>query len=176
MKIMGFAGWSGSGKTTLIEKVIQALRARGLVVSLIKHGHHNAEFDVPGKDSYRHRQAGCQEVLMSSGRRWALIHELRGAPEPRVEDLIARLSPCDVVLVEGYKNAPFPKVEVHRPSVGKPLIYPGNSHVVAIATDVPVEAPMPRFDINDPAAVAEFVIEYLDLQSSGDSRPSGERS
>lgn len=164
MKIMGFAGWSGSGKTTLIEQVVGVLRARGLVVSLIKHGHHNAEFDVPGKDSYRHRQAGCQEVLMSSGRRWALIHELRGAPEPGLEQLLSRLSPCDVVLIEGFKGVAFPKIEVHRPSLGKPLIHPGNPHVIAIASDVPIETPLPCFDLNDPAAIADFIIERLGLQ------------
>ena len=115
MRIFGFAGWSGSGKTTLIEQVIPRLVARGLAVSLIKHAHHRFEIDQPGKDSYRHREAGCSEVLITSGTRWALMHELRGEPELSLEDALARLSPCDLLLVEGYKAFPIPKIEIWRP-------------------------------------------------------------
>ena len=114
MKIFGFAGWSGSGKTTLIEKLIPLFVRRGLTVSLIKHAHHAFDVDQPGKDSYRHRHAGCSEVLVTSSRRWALVHELRGAPEPGFAELIERVSPCDLLLVEGFKHAPIPKLEVWR--------------------------------------------------------------
>ena len=137
MRVFGFAGWSGSGKTTLIERMIPVLVARGQRVSLVKHAHHEFDVDQPGKDSYRHRQAGATEVLVSSDARWALMHELRGAPEMSLKAAIERLLPCDIVLVEGYKSEPIPKLEVHRPSVGKPLIHPGDVHVVALATDEP---------------------------------------
>src|SRR5918994_6629869 len=112
MKVIGIAGYSGSGKTTLIEKVIPVLVRAGLRVSLIKHAHHEFDIDQPGKDSYRHRHAGCAEVLITSSRRWALIHELRGAPEPLLSEQVKHLSPCDLLLVEGYKREPIPKLEV----------------------------------------------------------------
>jgi molybdopterin-guanine dinucleotide biosynthesis adapter protein len=137
MRIFGFAGWSGSGKTTLIENVIPRLLARGLKVSLIKHAHHSFDIDQPGKDSYRHRQAGCSEVLVTSDARWALVHELRGEPEMTLSDALARLSPCDLALVEGFKAHPIPKLEVWRPSVGKALLHPQDAHIVGIATDDP---------------------------------------
>src|SRR5215213_8245313 len=131
MKIIGIAGFSGSGKTTLIEKVVPLLVAEGLRVSLIKHAHHEFDVDQPGKDSYRHRHAGASEVLVSSSKRWALMHELRGASEPTLEEQLKQLSPCDLVLVEGYKTAPIPKVEVHRRANTTPLLYPDDEHVVA---------------------------------------------
>jgi molybdopterin-guanine dinucleotide biosynthesis adapter protein len=134
-RVFGFAGWSGSGKTTLIEQVIPRLSALGLVVSLVKHAHHSFDVDQPGKDSFRHRVAGCREVLVSSPTRWALMHELRGAAEMTMEDALARLSPCDVALFEGFKTAPIPKLEVWRAAVGKPLLYPLDPHILAIATD-----------------------------------------
>src|SRR5512134_1767627 len=124
MHTFGFAGWSGSGKTTLIEKLIPLFVARGLKVALIKHAHHTFDVDQPGKDSWRHRHAGCTEVLVTSGRRWALIHELRGAPELTLVEGLARLSPCALVLVEGYKTHPMPKLEIWRPAVGKPALHP----------------------------------------------------
>ena len=136
MRIFGFAGWSGSGKTTLIEQVIPRIVAQGLSVSLIKHAHHRFDIDHPGKDSFRHRQAGCGEVLITSGVRWALMHELRGAPELSLQTL-ARMSPCDLVLVEGYKAAPIPKLEIWRAAAGKALLYPPDPHILAIATDTP---------------------------------------
>lgn len=156
-KVFGFAGWSGSGKTTLIEHLIPVLIAGGLRVSLIKHAHHDFDVDQPGKDSYRHRHAGAAEVLISSGMRWALMHELRGAEEPALDEHLARLSPCDLVLVEGFKREPIPKLEIHRPSVGKPLLFPDDSHIVAIASDEPVDTSLPRFDLNDVAAIANFI-------------------
>src|SRR5438477_10688271 len=123
MKIFGFAGYSGSGKTTLIERLIPLFTERGIRVSLIKHAHHTFDVDQPGKDSYRHRKAGCTEVLVTSSRRWALVHELRGASEPTLADQVKRMSPCDLLLVEGYKREPIPKLEVHRAATGESLLY-----------------------------------------------------
>ncbi len=163
MKVFGFAGWSGSGKTTLIEQVIPEITRRGLKVSVIKHAHHGFDIDKPGKDSWRHREAGASEILLISDERWVLMHELRGEPEPDLDAQLARLSPCDLVLVEGFKAVQIPKLEVHRPAVGKPLQYQDNPAIVAIATDVPLDAPLPRLDINDPAAVAAFILQHLSL-------------
>jgi molybdopterin-guanine dinucleotide biosynthesis protein B len=166
MRIFGFAGWSGSGKTTLIEQVIPRLVQRGLAVSLIKHAHHRFEFDQPGKDSYRHRHAGCSEVLVTSGVRWALMHELRGGPELSLEQALKRLSPCDLALVEGYKAYPIPKLEIWRAEVGKPLLHPGDPRILAIATDSPEALPpgtagrMPVFALADIDAVATFVATW----------------
>lgn len=156
--VFGFAGWSGSGKTTLIEQLIPRLVARGLTVSMIKHAHHAFDLDRPGKDSFRHREAGATEVLLTSARRWALMHELRDRPEPPLPAQIARLSPCDLVLVEGFKHAPIPKLEVHRPSLGRPLLHPGDPHVVAIATDAPVRTSLPVIGLNDYDAIAALVV------------------
>jgi molybdopterin-guanine dinucleotide biosynthesis adapter protein len=157
MHVFGFAGWSGSGKTTLIERLIPRFRSLGLSVSLIKHAHHEFDVDQPGKDSYRHRAAGCQEVLVSSAARWAQMHELRGAPELSLAQALERLSPCDLVLVEGFKTAAIPKLEVYRESVGKPLLHPGDPHIIAIATDGPFSCSLPRFDISDVTAIADFI-------------------
>jgi len=158
MKVFGFAGWSGSGKTTLIEKLIPDFTARGLKVSLIKRAHHAFDVDVPGKDSWRHRQAGCQEVLVSSENRWALMHELRGAPEPSLEECMDRISPCDLLLVEGNKHYPLPKLEVWRESVGKTLLHPQDAHILAIASDVPVNTALPRFGLDEVRNIAEFIL------------------
>jgi molybdopterin-guanine dinucleotide biosynthesis protein B len=161
MKVFGFAGFSGSGKTTLIEKLIPALVSRGLHVSLIKHAHHAFDVDQPGKDSYRHREAGCREVLVTSSRRWALMHELRGAPEPRLEELIGHLAPCSLVLVEGFKREAVPKLEVHRAAnAGEDLLFPHDPHIAAIATDAHVETALPVFGLNDIEAIANFVMQY----------------
>ncbi len=162
-RVFGFAGWSGSGKTTLIEQVIPRLSALGLAVSLLKHAHHSFDVDQPGKDSFRHRVAGCREVLVSSATRWALMHELRGAAEMTIEDALARLSPCDLALVEGFKTAPIPKLEVWRAAVGKPLLYPVDPHIVAIATDsaaaLPPEASrrLPVMGLDSYDAIATLV-------------------
>jgi molybdopterin-guanine dinucleotide biosynthesis protein B len=164
MRIFGFAGWSGSGKTTLIEQTIPRLVARGLSVSLIKHAHHQFDVDQPGKDSWRHRQAGCQEVLVSSGVRWALMHELRGAPELGVRAALRRLSPCDLALIEGFKTEPMPKLEVWRAALGKPLLHPSDPHIIAIATDSAEALPaasagrLPLLRLDDYDAAATFVI------------------
>jgi molybdopterin-guanine dinucleotide biosynthesis adapter protein len=163
VKVIGIAGFSGSGKTTLIEKVIPLLVAEGLRVSLIKHAHHEFDLDQPGKDSYRHRDAGCTEVLVSSGTRWALMHELRGMAEPTLQEQLRRFSPCDVVIVEGYKSEAIPKIEVHRRDARAELLFPGDSHVVAIATDEPLDTALPQIPLDDAAAVARFVIRHLGL-------------
>ena len=163
MRIFGLAGWSGSGKTTLLAALIPELAARGLSVSTIKHAHHEFDIDRPGKDSWRHRQAGAREVMVSSARRWALMHELRGDAEPSLDELVMRLGPVDVVIVEGFKRHPHPKLEVHRPSLGKPLLYPDDPHIVAIASDEPFAAPLPLLSLADPAAVAGFMLDHLGL-------------
>jgi len=163
MKVIGIAGYSGSGKTTLIEKVVPILVGEGLRVSLIKHAHHGFDVDQPGKDSWRHRHAGCTEVLVSSNRRWALMHELRGAPEPSLTEQLKRLSPCDVVIVEGYKTEPIPKIEVHRRGVDAPPLHPADPYVVAVATDEPLETSLPQLALDDPAGVARFLLAHLGL-------------
>ena len=157
MKVVGFAGYSGSGKTTLIEAVIPLLVARGLRVSLIKHAHHSFDVDQPGKDSYRHRAAGASEALVSSQQRWVLMHELRGAAEPSLDELLARISACDVVIVEGFKREPIAKIEVHRAAAATQLLYPDDPHIIAIATDTPLDTALPQFSINQPAAIADFI-------------------
>jgi molybdopterin-guanine dinucleotide biosynthesis adapter protein len=163
-KIFGFAGWSGSGKTTLIEQVISNLRARGVSVSLIKHAHHTFDVDQPGKDSHRHRVAGASEVLITSANRYALMHELRGDAELTIDEAVARLSPCDLVLIEGFKRAPIPKLEIWRANVGKPLLFPTDSHILAIATDdaLPVGLVEPngrRFGLSEVADIARFALD-----------------
>jgi molybdopterin-guanine dinucleotide biosynthesis protein B len=163
MRLFGFSGWSGSGKTTLIEQLIPRVVLQGLRVSLIKHAHHAFEVDIPGKDSYRHRHAGCSEVLVTSGVRWALIHELRGEPELSMDDALDRLSPCDLVLVEGYKRSPLPKLEVHRVALGKPLLQPADERIVALATDEPARfrgGTVPVFALDDYDAIATFVLAH----------------
>ena len=163
MRIIGIAGYSGSGKTTLIEKVIPLLVHEGLRVSLVKHAHHEFDVDQPGKDSWRHRHAGCAEVLISSSKRWALMHELRGAEEPLLQEQLKHLSPCDLVIVEGYKSEPIPKVEVHRRAGHTPLLYPEDPNVVAVATDEPLDTKLPQLDVDDAEAVARFIIQFLGL-------------
>lgn len=165
-KVFGFAGWSGSGKTTLIEKLIPRFVADGLRVSLIKHAHHAFDVDQPGKDSYRHRHAGASEVLVTSSRRWVLMHELRGAAEPSFEEQLENLSPCDLVLVEGFKFAPIPKLEVWRAATGEPLLYPNDSKIVALAADTPLDTRLPALDLNDDAAIAAFIERFLGLRAS----------
>ena len=164
-QVFGFAGWSGSGKTTLIERVISHLAGSGVRVSLIKHAHHEFDVDQPGKDSYRHRLAGASEVLVSSAHRWALMHELRGAPELTLNQAIAQLSPCDLVLVEGFKRGSIPKLEVWRAEVGKAMLFPGDPNIVALATDDPLpsdvrEPRLSRFGLADVGSIADFVMHH----------------
>lgn len=162
-KIIGFAGFSGSGKTTLLEKVIPLLKARGLRIAVIKHAHHKFDIDKPGKDSFRHREAGAGEVLVVSGFRWALMHELLDEAEPSLEDLCQRLSPCDLVVVEGYKYSCIPKIEVHRSVTGHPHLHQDDKHFIALATDVRSDIKLPQLDINNPQRVADFILEYFSL-------------
>jgi molybdopterin-guanine dinucleotide biosynthesis protein B len=163
MKVFGVAGWSGSGKTTLIEKLIPRFVKRGLRVSLIKHAHHTFDVDQPGKDSYRHRHAGASEVMVTSSRRWVLMHELRGAHEPSFEDQVQRLSPCDLVIVEGFKHAPIAKLEVWREAPGEGLLHPQDPHIVAVASDARIDTKLPLLELNDDAAIADFILRHLQL-------------
>src|SRR5215467_3144879 len=157
MKVIGLSGWSGAGKTTLLTRVIPLLREQGLRVSVIKHAHHQFDVDVPGKDSWRHRQAGAEEVLVSSAHRWALMHELRGAREPHLSELLKKLSRVDLVIVEGYKSEPHRKIEVHRAANGKPFLFPADPGIVGIASDVAVETRLPVAHLDDIPAVAAMM-------------------
>jgi len=164
MEIFGIAGWSGSGKTTLLQKLIPELTARGLSVSTIKHAHHNFDVDRPGKDSYEHRAAGAQEVMVTSKNRWALMHELRDEDEPTLAEAAARMSPVDLLLVEGFKHESHVKLEVHRGANDKPLLQPDDPHVVAIACDIELpDSPVPVLDINDVTAIADFIVSQCDI-------------
>jgi len=158
MRVIGLAGWSGSGKTTLLTRLIPCLVARGLKVSTLKHAHHGFDVDQPGKDSHSHRMAGATEVMIGSAVRFALLHELRGAAEPTLRDLLARMSPVDLIVVEGYKAAPIPKLEVHRAAVGKPLLHPDDDCIVAVAADGPLpQVELPVVSLDDIEAIADIV-------------------
>jgi molybdopterin-guanine dinucleotide biosynthesis protein B len=170
MRIIGLAGWSGSGKTTLLTKIIPRLTARGLSVSTVKHAHQGFEIDQPGKDSHSHRVAGATEVLVGSAGRWALIHELRAAAEPSLGELLAKLAPVDLVIVEGYKRETHPKLEVHRTAVGKPLLQPDDPNIVAIASDQALPAArVPVVDLNDIDGVVEILLRHAAPLSGGRS-------
>jgi molybdopterin-guanine dinucleotide biosynthesis protein B len=161
MRIIGLAGWSGSGKTTLLAKVIPRIVARGFSVSTIKHAHHSFDMDRPGKDSHTHRMAGATEVVVCSANRWAIVHELRGEAEPTLSELVQKASPVDLMLVEGYKRASHPKLEVYRPAVGKPLLYVDDPAIVAIATDEPLpNAPIPVVDLADAEAIIDILLRH----------------
>ena len=161
MRIIGLAGWSGSGKTTLLAKVIPRIVARGLKVSTLKHAHHAFDVDQPGKDSHTHRMVGATEVLVGSANRWALVHELRGQAEPGLAALLAKLSPVDLVLVEGYKRESHPKLEVYRAALGKPLLHPDDSAIVAVASDEPLPAArVPVVDLDDVERIADLLIRH----------------
>jgi len=158
MKALGIAGYSGSGKTTLIEKLLPRLRAAGLRVSVIKQSHHDFEVDVPGKDSWRHRAAGAQEVLLTSPHRWMLVNELRGAPEPGLHEHLGRLSPCDLVLVEGYKHADIPKLEVWRAANGRAWLHPDDANFIAVAADQTPPGKIKHLSIDDIEAISVFIL------------------
>lgn len=161
VKLLGLAGWSGSGKTTLLVELVALFIARGLSVSTIKHAHHGFDLDQPGKDSWRHREAGAAEVLIASATRWALLHELQG-DEPPLAELLTRLSPVDLVLVEGYKAHPHPKIEVHRPAHGRPPLWPDRPDIIAVATDAPLPGcDRPVLPLNQPAAIADWALAFL---------------
>ncbi|BAN35103.1 molybdopterin-guanine dinucleotide biosynthesis protein MobB [Sulfuricella denitrificans skB26] len=167
MEVFGFAGYSGSGKTTLIEQLIPLFVAEGLKISLIKHTHHNFAIDQPGKDSYRHRAAGCSEVMVTSQYRWTLVHELRNEPEPSLKEQLARLAPCDLVLVESFKNEAIAKLEVHRTTIDKALLFPQDPNIAAIASDLPLETSLPQFRLNQPKIIAEFILQQTGLKQNG---------
>ena len=173
MKIFGLAGWSGSGKTTLVAQLLPVLIARGITVSTMKHAHHAFDVDKPGKDSYVHREAGATEVLVTSARRWALMHENRNAPEPTMDELIRHMSPVDLLLVEGFKAHPHDKLEIHRPSVGKPLLAAEDPYIVAIATDDPdgipekIRAARHLLDLNDVPGITGFIVDHCRLTGAG---------
>ena len=161
MRVFGVTGWKNTGKTTLTERLVVEMVGRGLRISTIKHAHHDTEIDHPGRDSYRHRQAGAGQVIVSSPRRWALMTELRDATEPPLPDLLARLDPCDLVLIEGYKSAEHPKIETYRAATGRSLLAPNNPSIRAIASDTPLDSPLPQFDLNDVAAIATFILREV---------------
>ena len=160
MKAIGLAGWSGAGKTTLLARLIPYFVGQGLRVSAIKHAHHGFDVDVPGKDSYVHRQSGAEEVLVSSARRWALMHELRGASEPRLRELIAKMSPVDLVIVEGFKSEPHRKIEVYRKANGKAPLFPDDPAIAGIATDATIETMLPVAHLDDIPAVAAMMRKF----------------
>ncbi len=167
MKIFGLAGWSGSGKTTLMVRLLPEIVGRGHTVSTIKHAHHSFEIDTPGKDSFEHRGAGATEVMISGGMRWALMHENRDAGEPVINDLLRHMTPVDLVMVEGFKSYDHPKLEVHRPATGKPLICHEDSHIVAVASDAALAGlAVPALDLNDIPAIADFILEHSGLEAS----------
>ena len=171
MKVFGLAGHSGSGKTTLMVKLLPALVSRGLRVSTIKHAHHDFDVDTPGKDSYEHRAAGATEVMVSSANRWALMHEHRGAPEADLDSLIARMSPVDLIIVEGFKREAHAKIEVVRGAGAKPVLAPNDKYVVAIASDRKLTGiGLPLLALDDAGAVADFIIEYCGLAALGAAR------
>ena len=163
MKVYGVTGWKNAGKTTLMERLVSEIAGRGVTVSTIKHAHHDTDVDQPGRDSYRHRTAGAREVLLASPVRWALMHELRDTPEPQLSELLPRLSPVDLVLVEGYKRAAHPKIEAYRAANGRPPLAGKYPTIMAIATDTPLETDLPVLDLDDTAAIADFILEQVGL-------------
>ncbi len=168
MNVFGLVGWSGAGKTTLMVALLQELVSRGVSVSTMKHAHHNFDVDKPGKDSYEHRAAGAREVLVTSANRWALMHELKGAPEPDIDTLIGCMTPVDLLLIEGFKHHSHTKLEVHRPSLGKPLLAHDDPRVVAVASDAPIEGlGVPRLDLDDVAGIADFILTRTGLGARG---------
>jgi len=160
IRLFGLAGWSGSGKTTLLARVIPVLVARGMRVSTVKHAHHGFDLDTPGKDSHTHRISGATEVLVASRRRWALMHELREEAEPKLGELLSHLGPTDLVLIEGFKRDPHPKLEIHRPSLGKTLLYPDDPAIVGIASDIAMTAPLPVLNLSDTVSLVEFILTH----------------
>ena len=165
MKVMGIVGWSGSGKTSLLVELLPILRERGLQVSTMKHAHHRFDVDKPGKDSFRHREAGASEVLVVTSSRWVLMHESREEPEPSIEALIERMTPVDLLLIEGFKTHYHPKLEIHRESEGKPLLCPQDREIVAVASDCPLPGlEVPLLDLNNPRAIAEFILVHTGLK------------
>lgn len=163
MNIFGVTGWKNAGKTGLVERLVTEITSRGFSVSTVKHAHHSFDVDHPGRDSYRHRAAGASEVILASGNRVAQMTELRGAPEPGLDQLLARLAPVDLVLVEGYKREAHPKVEAFRAETGNDLIAPGDPSIRAVASDTPLDLDRPVFDLDDTASIADFILSEVGL-------------
>lgn len=163
MRLYGVTGWKNAGKTGLMERLVREITGRGFSVSTLKHAHHAFDVDHAGRDSYRHREAGATEVLLASGRRFALMHELRGASEPALSELLPKLSPVDLILVEGYKTATHPKIEAHRAETGNPLIAPNDPTIRAVASDVPLTLDRPVFGLDDTAIIADFILAEVGL-------------
>jgi molybdopterin-guanine dinucleotide biosynthesis protein MobB len=163
MRLYGVVGWKNAGKTGLMERLVSEITGRGFTVSTVKHAHHSFDVDHPGKDSFRHREAGASQVLLASKNRVALMEELRGAPEPPLDDLLGRLKPVDLALIEGYKRDNHPKVEAHRAVTGNPLIAPDDPTIRAVASDTPLELDRPVFDLNDTVAIADFILSEVGL-------------
>lgn len=163
MRIYGVVGWKNAGKTGLMERLVAEITTRGFSVSTVKHAHHAFDVDHPGKDSYRHRVAGATEVLLASRKRVALMHELRDEDEPKLDALLAKLSPVDLVLIEGYKRDTHPKIEAHRQETGNPLIAPEDPSIRAVASDTALDLKLPVFDLNDTATIADFILNEVDL-------------
>ncbi|MCR9089661.1 MAG: molybdopterin-guanine dinucleotide biosynthesis protein B [Rhodobacteraceae bacterium] len=168
MRVFGVTGWKNAGKTGLMERLVSEITGRGITVSTLKHAHHTFDVDHPGKDSYRHRKAGATEVLLASRNRWALMHELRDTEEPALEDLLPKLAPVDLVLIEGYKRDRHPKIEAWRAETGNPLIAPGDDSIRAVASDAPLPGlNVPNFDLNDTVGIADFVLREVGLGAVG---------
>lgn len=163
MRIYGVVGWKNAGKTGLMERLVGDLVGRGVSISTVKHAHHSFDVDQAGRDSHRHRVAGASEVMLASGTRWALMHELRADPEPDLEALLARMSPVDLVLVEGFKRARHPKVEAHRAETANPLIALDDTSIRAVASDVALDIDRPVFDLNDTVSIADFILKEVGL-------------
>ncbi|SDW64264.1 molybdopterin-guanine dinucleotide biosynthesis protein B [Litoreibacter albidus] len=163
MKVFGITGWKNSGKTGLMERLVSEIVSMGFTVSTLKHAHHSFDVDHEGKDSYRHREAGASQVILASRNRWALMSELRGAPEPSLEELLAKLEPVDLVLVEGYKREGHDKIEAHRAVTGKPLIAPQDATIVAVASDATPDVAVPVMDLDDTSAIADFILARVGL-------------
>ena len=171
--VLGFAAFSGTGKTTLLKQLIPLLGECGIRIGVIKHAHHSFDIDKPGKDSFELRKAGARQMLVASGRRWALMTETGDNGEPQLDYLLGRLDPdgMDLVLVEGFKHVPIPRIELHRPALGHPLLYPEDDKVIAVASDAPVETgDLPRLDLNDVTALGDFVEHWLDTQTEQATR------
>ncbi|MAC80318.1 MAG: molybdopterin-guanine dinucleotide biosynthesis protein B [Rhodobacteraceae bacterium] len=163
MRVFGVTGWKNAGKTGLMERLVTEITGRGITVSTVKHAHHTFDVDHPGKDSHRHRTAGASEVLLSSRNRVAIMQELRDAPEPPLSELLARLNPVDLILIEGYKRDTHPKVEAHRAETGNPLIALDDPSVKAVASNVALELDRPVFDLDDTRAIADFILAEVGL-------------
>ena len=167
MKIFGLAGWSGSGKTTVMVSLLPKLLQRGYSVSPVKHAHHQFDIDSPGKDSYEHRRAGAKEVMISSINRWALMHEVSDSKDPTLADLTKHMSPVDILIVEGFKWEPHLKMEIHRPSIGKPLLQPEDKNIIAVASDEPMKGlNVPVIPLGDISGIADFIVDAVGLNST----------